>query len=123
MGLELKNEQQYRECPDKYHAPNADYEMNTRDFQLRPSADAVSGPITITLPPVAEARGRFYSIVVREADAVNTVTITDRGDSECWLGNIVLNSKCDRLLMYSDEMIWHPLAALETTWTYGYDYP
>jgi len=58
---------------DKYHAPNADYAMNSRDFVLRPSADGDSGPITISLPPVSEARGRFYSIVVRNADAVNTV--------------------------------------------------
>ena len=67
---------------DKYHAPNADYEMNVRDYVLRPSADGDSGPIDITLPPVSEARGRFYSIIVRNADAVNTVTIQDRDDSE-----------------------------------------
>lgn len=123
MGLEHNNEQQYREVVDKYHDPSADYEMSTRDYQLRPSADAVSGPITITLPPVAEAKGRFYSIVVRDADAVNTITVTDDDDSECWLGDVVLNGKCDRLLMYSDGLIWHPLAALETIFTHGYDYP
>ena len=123
MGLELKNEQQYRECPDKYHAPNADYAMTTRDFQLRPSANGVSGPITITLPPVAEARGRFYSIVARAADAVNTITITDDNDSECWGGDIVMNSKCDKILFYSDEMMWHALGAPIPQFTYGYDYP
>lgn len=123
MSLELKSEQHYREYPDKYHGPNADYQMSTRDYQLRPAADAVSGPITITLPPVAEARGRFYSIVVRDADAVNTVTVTDRDDSECWIGDIVMNSKCDRLLMYSDEMMWHALGASIPPFTYGYDYP
>ena len=110
MGLEQNNEQQYREVVDKYHDPNADYEMTTRDYVLRPSADGDSGPIDITLPPVAEAKGRFYSIVVRNADAINTITIQDRDDSECWPGDIVLNGKCDRLLMYSDGLCWHAAA-------------
>ena len=92
---------------DKYHAPNADYEMNVRDYVLRPSADGDSGPIDITLPPVSEARGRFYSIIVRNADAVNTVTIQDRDDSECWPGDIAWNGKCDGALFYSDGMAWH----------------
>jgi len=92
---------------DKYHAPNADYAMNSRDFVLRPSADGDSGPITISLPPVSEARGRFYSIVVRNADAVNTVVIQDLDDSECWIGDITWNGKCDGALFYSDGLMWH----------------
>jgi len=81
----------------------------------------LTAPMIIVLPPVAEAKGRFYSIVVRAADAVNTVTVSDRDDSECWT-DIVLNNKCDRLLLYSDGLFWHPLAAVSNTWTYGYDY-
>lgn len=91
---------------DKYHAPNANYDMTVRDFVLRPSADPASGPITVELPPVSEARGRLYSIVCRNADAVNTVTITDRNDSECWLADVVFNGKCDGRLFYSDGMCW-----------------
>ena len=94
---------------DKWHDPNADYEMNTRDYVLRPSADAGSGPIVISLPPVAEARGRFYSIVVRNADAVNTVTVQDLDDSECWAGDVAMDGKCDRQLWYSDGMCWFNL--------------
>ncbi len=77
MALEDRGAQQDKIPVDKYHDPNADYEMTTRDYVLRPSADGDSGPIVITLPPVAEAKGRWYSIIVRDADAVNTVTITD----------------------------------------------
>jgi hypothetical protein len=99
---------------DKYHAPNADYGMDTRDYVLRPSADGVSGPITISLPPVSEARGRFYSIVCRNADAVNTITVQDLDDSECWEGDFVLNGKCDKYLFYSDGMCWHVLNAVTT---------
>lgn len=108
MGLEQNNEQHYREVPDKFHSPNADYTMTTRDYVLRPRADGDSGAIIITLPPVAEAKGRFYSIVCRNADPANTVTITDNNDSECWANDIVFNGKCDRCLMYSDGLIWHP---------------
>lgn len=98
---------------DKYHAPNADYVMNTRDYVMRPSADPTSGPITITLPPVSEARGRSYSIVCRNADGVNTITIEDfKDDSECWPGDIVLNGKCDKSILYSDGLCWFVASTL-----------
>lgn len=108
MGLEHDNEQHYREVVDKYHNPNADYEMSQRDYVLRPYANPASGPITITLPPVAEARGRWYTIVARDADNVNTITIQDRDDSECWQGDYVFDAKCDYALFYSDGLIWIP---------------
>lgn len=114
MALEQNNEQHYREVVDKYVNPNADYQMTTRDYVVRPSADGDSGPITVTLPPVAEAKGRFYSIICRNADPVNLVTIADRDDSECWLGDIAMNGKCDRLLAYSDGLAW--LVAFSTSW-------
>lgn len=108
MGLEQNNEQHYREVVDKYVDPNATIQMSTRDYVVRPSADALSGAIVLTLPPVAEAKGRFYSIICRNADPANTVTITDNDDSECWPNDIVMNGKCDRLLLYSDGLAWMP---------------
>ena len=107
MGLEHDNEQHYREVVDKYHNPNADYEMSQRDYVLRPYANPASGAITITLPPVAEAKGRWYTIVARDADNVNTITIQDRDDSECWQGDYTFDAKCDALLLYSDGLMWH----------------
>jgi hypothetical protein len=109
MSLEDRGAQHDKVVVDKYHNPNADYIMTTRDYVLRPEADGDSGAITITLPRVAEAKGRFYSINVRNADAVNTITIQDRDDSECWLGDIVLTGKCQRVLLYSDGLMWHAL--------------
>ena len=108
MGLEQNNEQHYREVPDKYVDPAAYYEMNTKDYIVRPNASKASGPIIVLLPRVAEAKGRFYSIICRNADPVNTVTIADRGDSECWANDIVMNGKCDRLFLYSDGLAWMP---------------
>ena len=106
MGLEQNNEQHYREVVDKYVNPNANYQMTTRDYVVRPSADGDSGSITILLPPVAEAVGRFYSIIAREASLTNTITIADKDDSECWEADIVFNGKCDGELFYSDGLTW-----------------
>lgn len=110
--LEDRFAQHDKEVVDKFVNPIADWVMRTFDYVVRPSADGDSGPITGVLPPVAEAKGRFYSIVVRNADIVNTVTIADRDDSECWIQDIVLNGKCDRLLMYSDGLCWHPCTSI-----------
>lgn len=109
MSLEDRGAQHDKVVVDKYHNPNADYVMTTRDYVLRPEADEDSGAITITLPRVAEAKGRFYSINCRNADAVNTVTIQDRDDSECWLGDIAFTGQCQRVLLYSDGLMWHAL--------------
>jgi hypothetical protein len=99
---------------DKFVAPNADYEMSERDYCVRPSADPTSGAITLTLPPVAKCRGRFYSIICRDADAVNDITVADQNDSECWEGDYTLNGKCDKLLCYSDGMAWLVAASVST---------
>ena len=108
MSLEDRRGQHDGIVVDKYHAPNADYEMTTRDYVLRPSADGDSGAVTVTLPDVSQAKGRWYSIVARNADAVNTITIQDKDDSECWLADIVLTGKCQSVLLYSDGLMWFP---------------
>ena len=106
MSNEINSMQHHREVVDKYVDPAADYQMSTRDYIVRPSANPGTGPITITLPPVACARGRFYSIIVRDADGTNTVTIADNDDSECWAADIALDKPCERLLLYSDGLAW-----------------
>lgn len=109
--LEDRSSEHQREVVDKYADPHVSYQMTTLDYVLRPEARPGLGPIIITLPPVALAKGRFYSIVARRADVVDTITITDKNDSECWLGDIVFNGKCDRILMYSDGLLWHALGS------------
>ena len=108
MGLEDRFAQHDKEVVDKFANPEANYQMTTRDYVVRPSADGDTGPIVLTLPPVADAKGRWYSIIARNADGVNTITITDKDDSECWVGDIAFNGKCDRALLYSDGIAWHP---------------
>jgi hypothetical protein len=120
MALEDRGAQHDKEVVDKFIDPVVSVEMTSLDYVVRPSATLA--PMVIVLPPVAEAKGRFYSIVARAASQVNTITVTDKDDSECW-ADIILNGKCDRLLMYSDGLFWHPLAAITTTFPSGYDYP
>lgn len=107
--LEDKARQHDQQVVDKYHDPTANYTMTTRDYVMRPRTNNTFGPITLTLPPVAEAKGRFYSIVPRDADMVNTITITDQNDSECWIEDIVLAAPCQAVLMYSDGLFWHAM--------------
>ena len=111
MGLEQNAEHHYRGVVDKYHDPRSHYQMTTRDYVMRPAANNLTGVIQITLPPVAEALGRFYSIVARDADGDNAIVINDKGDSECWLTPIILTAKCQKVLLYSDGLCWHPLGA------------
>jgi len=112
MALEDRGAQHDKVVVDKYVNPVANYQMTTRDYVVRPSADGDTGPFTVYLPPVAEAKGRFYSIVCRNADAVNTITVADKDDSECWPGDITLNGKCDKLLAYSDGLCWFVASTL-----------
>ena len=91
---------------DKYLDPAADVQMAVWDYVVRPTASGTSGPWTLTLPPVAEAKGRWYTIICRNADAVNFITVKDDDDSECWQGDFVLNGKCDRAILYSDGLAW-----------------
>ena len=112
--LEDRSAQHDKIIVDKYVNPNADYQMTTRDYVVRPSADGNSGPWTLTLPPVAEAKGRFYSIICRLATDVNFITVQDKDDSECWAGDIILNGKCDKVLFYSDGLAWFVVSSTLT---------
>jgi hypothetical protein len=102
MSLE-QNATHQQEIPSKnFVAPAVSYQMTPYDFVVRP--DSSGGAITITLPPVAECQGRWYSILVRTAG--NNITVADKDDSECWPGDITLDTKCDRLLLFSDGLTW-----------------
>jgi hypothetical protein len=123
MGLEDKGAQHHQIPGDVYILATADYTMRTWDYVMRAAANGTTGAFTITLPPVAEARGRKYSFVVRNADAVNTITIEDNNDdSECWLGDIAYNGKCDGNLFYSDGLKWWVLSEASYDGSYYYYY-
>lgn len=105
MALEDKGAQHDKVPIDKYHDPAVSYVMTTRDYVMRPSVSAAS--IVITLPPVAMAKGRFYSIILRGVENAKTATVEDNNDdSECWGGDYTLATVCDKLLLYSDGLAW-----------------
>ena len=89
---------------DKYVGPLVAYEMTTRDYIVRP--DATAAAFTLTLPPVAECKGRFYSIVAQYATETNTITVADQDDSEGWEGDIIFTAKGHGQLLYSDGRKW-----------------
>lgn len=83
---------------------NANIVMTTRDYVVRPTASTT--PVVITLPPVAEAKGRLYSILVVDADITNTVTVQDNDDSENWIADLVFNEAKQGVLALSDGRKW-----------------
>ena len=116
MATEKRASEQ-RDVPQKEQHFTAAGQINVRCGRVRFSADAASGAYTVTLPAVSEAQGGFYSVVCRNADAVNAVTLTHDNDSECWPGNITFNGKCDAALLYSDGQKWHVSSVLTFTGT------
>ena len=105
MALERFGAQHQSAVVDKFHDPLATYVMTVRDYVLRPTV--VAAAITITLPPIADAIGRFYSIMSRgNASVALPITIQDNDDSEDWLGDIVLNAAGQGCLLYSDGVSW-----------------
>lgn len=107
MSLERLGEQ-HVQVVDKFHdLVDVDYTMNVRDYIVR--ASAVAAAITITLPPVAEAKGRFYSIFILAATGTFTVTLDDNNDdSERWfLTGIPFNERGQGALLYSDGRRWN----------------
>jgi len=71
--------------------------------------DTVDGTFTLTLPPVGEAKGKFYSIIL--VDAAGAVTIQDQDDSYDWDDLSTLDADEDGILFFSDGMKWWTVAS------------
>ncbi len=98
----------------KYSHVIATQQLAVSNQRVRISTGPATGAIVITLPRVAEARGLQYFFVARVADVVNTATITHDNDSECWEGDITIDGKCDRVILYSDGQCWWQCCATLT---------
>lgn len=97
----------HQQLPDNYVDPTGNYTMRTYDYLVRPS---VTAPATITLPPVAEAKGRTYTILARVATPVNLITIVDSDGSERFSRSVLLAAGQSKVF-YSDGLKWHDLTA------------
>jgi len=71
---------------------------------------ANTSAITITLPPVSEAKGRFYTIRKTSADA-KAITIQDQDDSVNWTDINTLDAAHDRKMLYSDGKCWYEVGS------------
>lgn len=74
------------------------------------NCDTTDNAITITLPPVSEAMGKFYSIKLI-TDGGNNVTVQDQDDSYDWAatGDLTLSSVTDFGIFFSDGHKWYEL--------------
>lgn len=73
--------------------------------------DTTVGAFTVTLPPVGESKGNTISIhfITDGGDC----TISDGGDSRNWTDQ-VMTAVDDRVLLYSDGLIWWVLDSILT---------
>ena len=109
MSLERLGAQHEMAVVDKFVNPAVDYTMTTRDYIVRPDAVTATEAITVTLPPVAEAKGRIYSILTVRTQVTTTLTVTiedNNDDSEDWIADIVLDEGGQGAVFYSDGRKW-----------------
>jgi hypothetical protein len=92
---------------DKFVVKTAAATLTVREQQVR--ANTTAGAMAITLPPVGEARGLTFSIIL-ETDGGN-LTIQDGDDSYNWT-DLTCDDALDGFLLYSDGFVWWQLAAI-----------
>ena len=71
--------------------------------------DTADGTFTLTLPPVGEAAGKFYTITL--IDAAGALTIQDQDDSNDWTNITTLDADNDGVMLYSDGLKWWTVAS------------
>ena len=104
---------QHMASVDKYAEPTtAAHQMTTRDYVVRVDAVDLASAVVVTLPPVSLAKGRYYTVMAKDATNTYTVTVQDfqsdggLGDSESWQANVVFNEAGRGAVFYSDGQHW-----------------
>lgn len=105
MGLERYPDEAIGES--KYVEAIQGETIGVNQHRVRVTAGAAGN---LTLPPVNEAMGKFYSIVVRNGTTW-TVTVIDQGDSEIAV-SIAVAVDAGYAVLYSDGTCWYPLVAV-----------
>jgi len=72
-------------------------------------ADTTDGAMAITLPPVVEAAGKIYAIILKTDGG--DLTIQDQDDSYGW-GDLTCDDAGDGYLLYSDGETWWQIGAI-----------
>jgi len=85
-----------------------DLSMDINDLVVRvTTGDSVD--VAVTLPPVAEAKGRIYSISL-VSDGGKDVVLDDYGD-DASLSTITMDTVLDYAILYSDGYAWRNFAS------------
>jgi len=84
----------------------SDYDYYMAPWETTVIIDSAANDFDVVLPPVAEAKGRLYTvaIITYGSDAVAVIDYKD--DSEDFPATIALDANYDRVLMYSDGIHW-----------------
>jgi len=109
MGLDRYDASQL--ASPKYKEVIKAYTMTPIDQVVRATANTASGSYIITLPPVALAKGKWYSVLAHIANST-AVTVTHHADSEQWDGDLTLDTDGDRALLFSDGMCWNKITSI-----------
>lgn len=92
--------------------PEAAVTLTIADQVVRGST--TGSAFTITMPPVAEAKGLIFVIFMVSRSASDDITIADNnGDSDggdLEAGDITLNADDEYSVLYSDGYAWYELA-------------
>lgn len=84
------------------------YSMTLRDFLVLVTTTS-SFDMTVTLPPVMEARGKIYVVKYIAQDTTDTVTVQDRDDGRNNLA-IAATALGAVVVLFSDGDEWHQLS-------------
>lgn len=94
---------------DKHRTLTADVSINVWDQAC--IIDSTDGAFTVTLPPVAEAKGKIYTFYMTVDGG--DVTIQNRDDCPDWT-DLSFTAITDKAILYSDGLIWWVLASSTT---------
>lgn len=84
----------------------------TEAYSMKPYDQVVvmtlgaAASLTLTLPEVGEAAGKFYSLICTSRTTTGTCAVQDQDESYDWNGDYTIDVTADRLLLYSDGMSW-----------------
>lgn len=85
------------------------YSIAVGDQVVHVTTVADEGAITLTLPSVAMAAGKIYSIMLITLGDDEVITIADNDDSVDWADITNMDAANDSVVLYSDGYKWHVL--------------
>lgn len=92
-------------------ASSSNYKMSASDHVIIATSAESDGTAIITLPPKAEACGKFYSIYAPTGASAGDISVYDKEAGSEWSTNGDLDADADALVAYCNGAIWIALNA------------